>query len=127
MDNNTLTTTATTITGHEEEVDATRKAPKHKYAVLFGYIGTGYQGMQKYVCGVFREREREREREKVTPANVFICRNPGAVTIEDSLEEAMYKAGLIDPDNYGKLPKVRRQCCGAFYPSENPELESIAD
>lgn len=61
----------------EEEGEG--KAAKHRFAVVFGYVGANYQGLQK---------------------------NPGAHTIEDELETAIFKAGLIEPENHGQLAKV---------------------
>ena len=54
---------------------------KRKVVVLFGYVGAGYQGMQ---------------------------RNPGARTIEDELERAFYAAGGISDENMGDFSKARR-------------------
>jgi tRNA pseudouridine38-40 synthase len=48
-------------------------------AMFFGFLGRAYQGFQ---------------------------RNPGAVTIEDALESAIYRAGGIMPSNYGELRKI---------------------
>jgi tRNA pseudouridine38-40 synthase len=53
---------------------------KRKVVVLLGYVGVGYQGMQ---------------------------RNPGAVTIEDELERAFHAAGGISDDNMGDFSKAR--------------------
>ena len=53
---------------------------KRKVIVLFGYVGAGYQGMQ---------------------------RNPGARTIEDELERAFYAAGCISDENMGDFSKAR--------------------
>jgi tRNA pseudouridine38-40 synthase len=53
---------------------------KRKVVVLFGYVGAGYQGMQ---------------------------RNPGARTIEDELERAFYAAGGISDENMGDFSKAR--------------------
>ncbi|RYG55953.1 hypothetical protein EON66_04075, partial [archaeon] len=39
---------------------------------------------------------------------VCACRNPGAHTVEDELEKALYLAGAISKENYGDLHKV---CC----------------
>jgi tRNA U38,U39,U40 pseudouridine synthase TruA len=50
-----------------------------RYAVVFGYVGEAYQGLQK---------------------------NPGARTIEEALETALFRAGGITPENYGSLAKV---------------------
>ena len=53
---------------------------KRKVLLFLGYVGEGYQGMQ---------------------------RNPGAVTIEDALEEAFYAAGALSAANKGDLRKVQ--------------------
>ena len=53
---------------------------KRKVVVLFGYVGAGYQGMQ---------------------------RNPGARTIEDELERALHAAGGISDENMGDFSKAR--------------------
>jgi tRNA pseudouridine38-40 synthase len=72
----------------EAEAEAPAAAPrewphgkKRKVVVLFGYVGAGYQGMQ---------------------------RNPGARTIEDELERAFYAAGGISDENMGDFSKARR-------------------
>jgi hypothetical protein len=56
---------------------------KRKVVVMLGYVGAGYQGMQ---------------------------RNPGARTIEDELERAFHAAGGISEDNMGSFVKARPQC-----------------
>ena len=48
-------------------------------ALLLAYCGTRYQGLQK---------------------------NPGAVTVEETLEAAIHRAGGITDDNVGTLQKV---------------------
>jgi tRNA pseudouridine38-40 synthase len=55
---------------------------KRKVVVLLGYVGAGYQGMQ---------------------------RNPGAKTIEDELERAFHAAGGISNENMGDFSKARKQ------------------
>ena len=52
---------------------------KKKVAVMFGFLGANYQGFQ---------------------------RNPGAKTLEDAIERALYAAGGIMPSNYGDLKKI---------------------
>ncbi|CAM6093013.1 unnamed protein product [Calypogeia fissa] len=52
---------------------------KRKIALFLGYCGAGYQGMQK---------------------------NPGAITIEGELEEALFRAGAIAESNYGQPKKL---------------------
>ena len=65
----------------EEEINAVKKklGKKRKIALYVGYYGASYQGMQ---------------------------RNPGAYTVEDVLEESIYKAGGISDDNKGVLQKI---------------------
>lgn len=53
---------------------------KRKVVVLLGYVGAGYQGMQ---------------------------RNPGARTVEDELERAFHAAGGISNENMGDFAKAR--------------------
>ncbi|KAL3682508.1 hypothetical protein R1sor_000530 [Riccia sorocarpa] len=55
----------------------TKKLKKRKIAMIIAYCGANYQGMQ---------------------------RNPGAITIEGELEQALYRAGAITKDNFG-IPK----------------------
>jgi tRNA pseudouridine38-40 synthase len=50
-----------------------------RWAIIFGYIGESYQGLQK---------------------------NPGAKTIEDAVETALFHAGIIEASDYGTLSKV---------------------
>ncbi|EWM23644.1 trna pseudouridine synthase mitochondrial [Nannochloropsis gaditana] len=52
---------------------------KKKVAMIIGYCGTDFQGMQM---------------------------NPGAITIEAELEKAMYEAGCIKEANFGSLQKI---------------------
>ncbi|KAG0234067.1 tRNA pseudouridine synthase 1 [Actinomortierella wolfii] len=56
-----------------------KRLPKRKVALLLGYSGTGYQGMQV---------------------------NPGAKTIEGELFKAMCKAGAVSEDNADDIKKV---------------------
>ncbi|KAF9974871.1 tRNA pseudouridine synthase 1 [Actinomortierella ambigua] len=56
-----------------------KRLPKRKVALLMGYSGTGYQGMQV---------------------------NPGAKTIEGDLFKAMCKAGAVSEDNADDIKKV---------------------
>ena len=54
-------------------------APKRKYAVCFGYLGSAYHGLQL---------------------------NPGSDTIERQLERALFLAGGIQESNFGFLQKL---------------------
>ena len=56
-----------------------KDAPKRKYALCLGYLGTEYQGLQI---------------------------NPGAITIEAILEKALFLTGGIDENNFGNIQKV---------------------
>ena len=53
--------------------------PKRKYAIIHGYFGQDYSGNTK---------------------------NPGVHTVEEELENALYKEKFISPCNYGNLKKV---------------------
>lgn len=53
---------------------------KKKVALVIGYCGSDFQGMQM---------------------------NPGASSIEAELEKALYEAGCIKGANFGNLQKVR--------------------
>lgn len=55
------------------------KAPKRKYALCVGYLGTNYQGLQI---------------------------NPDAVTVESILEKALLLAGGVAEMNFGNLQKL---------------------
>lgn len=55
---------------------------KRKVALIFGYIGSGYQGLQ---------------------------RNPRIITIEDDLEKAIHAAGGVSDQNYGNFHKIAWQ------------------
>jgi len=57
---------------------------KRRAALVFGYVGTRYFGLQKSL----------EERDDLQ-------------TIEGVLEKALYKAGYIRESNYGDLDKVR--------------------
>lgn len=57
----------------------TVRFPKKKVAMLIGFLGADYQGMQ---------------------------RNPGARTVEDAIEMALYSSGAIMPSNFGDLRKI---------------------
>lgn len=56
-----------------------REGKKRKVAMLLAYCGAGYQGMQ---------------------------RNPGAITIEGELEQALFRANAIAQCNFGDMRKV---------------------
>ena len=66
-------------TNNEKEKKSKIKLPKRKYAIIHGYIGINYSGNQK---------------------------NPGVKTIEEELENALFKCGFISPCNYGKIQKI---------------------
>lgn len=53
---------------------------KRKVALMFGYVGKGYNGMQ---------------------------RNPGVWTIEDEMEKGLSAAGVIAPEDVGDFSKAR--------------------
>lgn len=72
-----------TIDPDREKTVVDRK-PKRKVAITVGYCGFGYQGLQ---------------------------RNPGAKTIEDELESALFKSGRIREDLVGEFVKVGWQRC----------------
>ncbi|KAG0220952.1 tRNA pseudouridine synthase 1 [Mortierella sp. GBA43] len=83
----TASKTAAAEEGSEETADTTADAdadkearlPKRKVALLMGYCGTGYQGMQV---------------------------NENAKTIEGELFKAMVKAGAVSKDNSDDIKKV---------------------
>lgn len=65
-----------------DAIDSAKSAgrfAKKKVAVMIGFLGAHYQGFQ---------------------------RNPGAKTLEDAIERALYAAGGIMPSNYGDLKKI---------------------
>ena len=55
------------------------EAPKRKYALCFGYLGTQYQGLQV---------------------------NPGAFSVESMLEKALFLSGGVMEHNFGNLQKI---------------------
>ena len=55
------------------------KQPKRKFAIIHGYFGQDYSGNTK---------------------------NPGVRTVEEELENALYKEKFISECNYGKLTKI---------------------
>ena len=55
------------------------KLPKRKYAIIHGYFGQDYSGNTK---------------------------NPGVHTVEEELENALYKEKFISECNYGKINKI---------------------
>ena len=55
------------------------KLPKRKFAIIHGYFGQDYSGNTK---------------------------NPGVKTVEEELENALYKEKFISECNYGKLSKI---------------------
>ena len=63
----------------QSRVTQPEHAPKRKYALCIGYLGTEYQGLQI---------------------------NPGAITIEAILEKALFLSGAIDEKNFGNIQKV---------------------
>ncbi|KAG0290764.1 tRNA pseudouridine synthase 1, partial [Linnemannia gamsii] len=72
-----VTAEKTSTADNDEEKEA--RVPKRKVALLMGYCGTGYQGMQV---------------------------NPGAKTIEGDLFKAMVEAGAVSKDNADDIKKV---------------------
>ncbi|KAG0349237.1 tRNA pseudouridine synthase 1 [Podila humilis] len=62
-----------------EDGEKEARIPKRKIALMLGYCGTGYQGMQV---------------------------NPGAKSIEGELFKAMVKAGAVSKDNADDIKKV---------------------
>ncbi|KAF9437808.1 tRNA pseudouridine synthase 1 [Entomortierella beljakovae] len=71
---------ADNATGDADEAgDKEARIPKRKVALLMGYCGTGYQGMQV---------------------------NPNAKTIEGDLFKAMVEAGAVSKDNSDDIKKV---------------------
>ncbi|KAF9306785.1 tRNA pseudouridine synthase 1 [Mortierella antarctica] len=66
-------------TATEEGGEKEARIPKRKVAVMMGYCGTGYQGMQV---------------------------NPSAKTIEGDLFKALVKAGAVSKDNADDIKKV---------------------
>ena len=88
------------------------RVPKRKVALLFGYCGTAYRGLQK---------------------------NPGVDTVEERLERAIYEAGGISDANFGELQKVKwsraartdagvhavGQCCALKMQLEGPEEPAV--
>ena len=59
--------------------EGTNPNAKRKVCLLVAYTGAPYQGLQK---------------------------NPGAVTVEETLEVAMHRAGAMTDDNVGTLQKI---------------------
>jgi hypothetical protein len=39
--------------------------------------------------------------------DIVSCRNPGAVTVEDAVEKALFEAGCIPKAHFGDLHSVR--------------------
>jgi hypothetical protein len=72
-----------------ETLTPTLKRRKKKVALLFGYVGAGYQGLQM---------------------------NPGAHTIEEDLERALHEEGAISDANHGDLKKVCVCVCLCVFP-----------
>ena len=70
--------------GNDNNNEVKSRLQKRKVAILFGYSGRGYQGLQK---------------------------NPGAKTIEDELENALLLTGCIPADVVGNLQKLQWQRC----------------
>jgi len=60
-----------------------RKKSKRKVGLVIGYVGTAYRGLQ-----------------------INRMTDGGPVTVEEVLEEALYKAGCISESNYGNLDKI---------------------
>ncbi len=75
-----------------------RLGKKRKVAVLLGYVGAGYAGLQ---------------------------RNPGVRTIEDELERAFHAAGGISDDNMGDFSKARCFACAIGASAGAAELAAV--
>lgn len=65
---------------YKQKIDLAPDAPKRKYGLCIGYLGTNYQGLQI---------------------------NPGATTVEQLLERALLLSGGIIEPNYGNLQKIQ--------------------
>lgn len=74
--------------------------PKRKVAIMMGYCGTNYQGMQLY--GVVPTTMRP---------HMSLFRNPNAKTIELELFKALCQDGLVSADNAVDPKKASAPCC----------------
>ena len=77
------------------------RKPKKKVAVLVGFCGTGYQGMQMYVENTIND---------ITALQLKFCKscsNRNAKTIEEDLFKAFIAAGAVSKDNSDDPKKVR--------------------
>lgn len=82
--NNDISSDFQSITPTSESVPRTR-LPKRTYALVFGYIGSGFCGLQKQLNSAGEEVVR---------------------TVEGELEKAIIKCGAISPENAGNQHKV---------------------
>lgn len=74
--------------GQEGPNEAPPRAGKRKVALFIGYEGTEYRGLQ------------------MQPNQAVQLSSAPEVTVEDALEEAIFRAGGILPSNRGQLSKV---------------------
>jgi len=66
----------------EKESKQQRRDPKKKIALIVGYLGSNYKGLQKQ-------------------------RGMEDITIEGVMEKALHKCGAVSDDNFGSLGKIR--------------------
>lgn len=89
----------------EAAAEPATKLAKRKVALHVGYVGTAYQGLQINKSGEPRFVLQLAADPVDRP-----CRDPadtGIKTIEEELEEAIYKMGGISEQNHGTLNKIR--------------------
>ena len=92
------------------------RLPKRQCAVLIGYCGSGYSGMQRCVPS-FTARDDHLSFTLWLLVRIS-ARQPGVKTIEGVLFEALVRAGAVSQDNADNPSKVNR----FLYPSTTAHL-----
>lgn len=99
-----------------------KRAGKRKVALFIGYEGTGFRGAQLLSPRLFATATCRLVLHPPVcaclppPAGLQMQQSAPQETVEDALEEAIYRAGGILESNRGSLSKVGEPPCKAFGP-----------
>ena len=99
---------AATVVGEassaQDHEDKAPRLPKRQCALLMGFCGSGYNGMQIQAVYVFVLSYSSHE-----PRLMITVSGPGVRTIENTLFDALVRAGAVSKDNSDNPTKVRAE------------------
>ena len=102
-----VTTSDTTHAVADKNADKSARLPKRRCALLIGFCGSGYNGMQVYVARLFYSLNGNNSlKQHHLPPSPFPNRQPDVRTIEGELFSALVKAGAVSKDNADDPVKV---------------------